>query len=183
MPPLMLGCVIAFLVARRMHAESVYTEPLRRKGLTVSQEATTSDSATERTVSDIMRLPVPPVRETAPLNELANRFLTSANNFLPVVDGKGQLVGMVALQDLKEHLGAGDELRGVIAYDVMRAPPPCVTPNQRLLEVLPVALGSEQRNIPVVNTLKENRLVGALARGEVLNIFSEVIASSKKAEG
>jgi CBS domain-containing protein len=70
-----------------------------------------------------------------------------------VVDGRNQLVGMVALQDLKEYLGAGDELRGIIAYDVMRPPPPCVTPNQRLLEVLPVVLGSEQRNIPVVNTL------------------------------
>jgi hypothetical protein len=57
-----------------------------------------------------------------------------------------------------------------------------VTPNQRLLDVLPVVLASEQRNVPVVNTLKENRLVGALARSEVLGIFSEVIAASNKAE-
>ena len=65
----------------------------------------------------------------------------------------------------------------------MRPPPPCVTPNQRLLEVLPVVLGSEQRNIPVVNTLRENRLVGALRRAEGLAIFSEVIAASRKNEG
>ena len=64
----------------------------------------------------------------------------------------------------------------------MRPPPVCVTPNQRLLDVLPVVLTSEQRNIPVVSTLKENRLVGALARSEVLNIFSEVIATSSKTE-
>ena len=61
-------------------------------------------------------------------------------------------------------------------------PPPCVTPNQRLLEVLPVVLASDIRNVPVVNTLKENRLVGALSRSEVLNIFSEVIAASGKGE-
>jgi len=89
---------------------------------------------------------------------------------------------MVALQDLKEYLGAGEELRAVIAYDVMRPPPACVTPNQRLLDVLPVVLASEQRNIPVVNTLKENRLVGALARTEVLGLFSEAIAARSKAE-
>ena len=76
----------------------------------------------------------------------------------------------------------GIEVLGVIAYDIMRPPPACVTPNQRLLEVLPVVLASEQRNIPVVNTLKENRLVGALARAEVLGIFSEVIAASRKVE-
>jgi H+/Cl- antiporter ClcA/CBS domain-containing protein len=182
MPALMLACVVSVLVTRRLHPASIYTEPLRRKGLILPQEVTASEAATERTVGDLMRAPVPPVRETATLREMADRFLTGANNFLPVVDGKGQLAGLVALQDLKEYLGADEEFRGVIAYDVMRPPPPCVTPNQRLVEVLPVVLGSEQRNIPVVNTLRENRLVGALPRAEVLGIFSEAIAASSKAE-
>lgn len=182
LPPLMLACVVSVLVARRLHPESIYTEGLRQKGVTVSHDATASEAATERTVSDLMRAPVLPVRETTPLGEIAERFLTSANNFLPVVDAKGQLLGVIALQDLKEHLGSGDEVLGVIAYDLMRPPPSCVTPNQRLLEVLPVVLASEQRNIPVVNTLKENRLVGALVRAEVLGIFSEVIAASRKTE-
>jgi len=64
----------------------------------------------------------------------------------------------------------------------MRPPPACVTPNQRLADVLSVVLASEQRNIPVVNTLKENRLVGALPRAQVLRLFSEAIAASSKAE-
>jgi chloride channel protein, CIC family len=182
MPPLMLACVVSILVAGKLHPESIYTEPLRRKGLLVRKDPTASEAATERTVSDLMRAPVTPMRETAALSEIANRFLTSANNFIPVVDAKGQIVGIIALQDLKEFLGSEEQLLGVIAYDIMRPPPVCVTPNQRLLEVLPVVLASEQRNIPVVNTLKENRLVGALGRAEVLGIFSEVIAASQKAE-
>ena len=181
-PPLMLACVVSILVARRLHPESIYTEPLRRKGLIVSQDATASEAAAERTVGDLMRAPVAPVRETAPLREIADRFLVSANNFLPVVDGKGQLLGLVALQDLKEYLGTGEDFQGVIAYDVMRPPPACVTPNQRLLDVLPVVMASEQRNVPVVSTLKENRLVGALVRAEVLGLFAEAIAASSKAQ-
>ncbi len=183
MPPLMLASVVSMLVARRLHPVSIYTEPLRRKGLIVPQEATASEAAAERTVGDLMRAPVPPVRETATLREIADRFLTSANNFLPVVDGRQKLVGLAALQDLKEYLGAEEEFRGVIAYDFMRPPPTCVTPNQRLVEVLPVVLASEQRNIPVVNTLRENRLVGALPRAEVLGMFSEAIAESLQSEG
>jgi CIC family chloride channel protein len=65
MPPLMIACVVSFLVSRRLYPESIYTEPLRRKGVTVSQDATASEAATERTVSELMRLPVPPVRETS----------------------------------------------------------------------------------------------------------------------
>jgi CIC family chloride channel protein len=183
MPPLMLGCVVSILVAGRFVSESVYTEPLRKKGLNIEQDSTQPGTATERTVGDLMHAPVQPVRENSTLQEIADRFLVSPNNFLPVVDTKQQLVGVVALHDLKEYLNAGAELNAVIAYDVMRPPPPCVTPNQRLLDVLPVVLSSEQRNIPVVNTLKENRLVGALARAEVLNLFSEAIASSNRTGG
>ncbi len=182
MPPLMLACVVSILVARRLHPESIYTEPLRKKGLIVSHDPNTSDAASERTVGDLMRAPVAPVRETAGLRELADRFLTSANNFLPVVDEKGQILGLVALQDLKEYLGSGQEFQGVIAFDVMRPPPKCVTPNQRLLDVLPIVLASEQRNIPVVNTLKENRLVGAIGRAEILGLFAEAISAGSKPE-
>lgn len=177
MLPLMLACVVSILVAGRFVAESVYTEPLRRKGLSVVQDSTALGSAMERTVGDITRAPVPPVRENQTLSEIAERFLTSSNNFLPVVDARQQLIGLVALQDLKEYLNAGNELTAVIAYDVMRPPATCVTPNQRLLDVLPVVLASEQRNIPVVNSLKENRLIGSITRSEVLNLFSEAIAA------
>jgi len=180
MPALMLGCVVSILVAGRFVAESVYTEPLRRKGLNVRQDSTDPGAATERIVADVMQAPVAPVRENATLAAIAERFLSSPNNFLPVVDGRDQLIGVVALHDLKEYLNGGAELKAIIAYDVMRPPPPCVTPNQRLLDVLPVVLTSEQRNIPVVSTLKENRLVGALARAQVLSLFSEAIAASSK---
>lgn len=182
MPPLMLACVVSVLVAGKLHPASIYTEPLRRKGLTVSQEANISEAATERTVGDLMRSAVPPIRETATLQEIADRFLSSAHNFVPVVDSQHRLLGVVALQDLKEYLQSGREILGIIAYDVMRPAPACVTPNQPLLDVLPVVLASEQRNIPVVDTLQENHLVGALARAEVLGIFSEVIAARSRSE-
>jgi len=139
----MLACVVSTLVSRRLHDNSIYTEPLSRKGLTVDP----GEVAIEQTVGDLMCAPVTPVRETTPLSEIAARFLASPNNFLPVVDADNQLLGVVALQDLKEHLGQGSEF-GIIAYDVMRPPPPCVTPNQRLFDILPLALNSELRNIP-----------------------------------
>lgn len=178
MPALMLASVISTLVARHLHPDSIYTEPLRQKGLAMETETARAGAATEQTVGDVMRAPVPPVHEVATLREIATRFLTSANNFLPVVDDQQRLLGVVALHDLKEYLNAGQEMNAIIAYDVMRPPPPCLTPNQRLLDALPVLLASEQRNVPVVNTFKENRLVGAVVRAEALGFLSEAIAAS-----
>ncbi len=176
-PPLMLACVVSILVARQLHEESVYTEHLRVKGLALGQETSRPGAAMEQTIGDLMRAPVTPVRENMPVREIADRFLTNSNNFLPVVDAQQRLLGMVALQDLKEFLNANQNLGAVIAYDVMRPPPKCLTPGQRLLEALPTVLESELRNVPVVNNPSENRLVGAVVRAEVLAIFSEAIAT------
>jgi CIC family chloride channel protein len=180
MPPLMLACAVSTLVARRLHTESVYTEPLRRKGLTLSGESVRAGSATEKTVGDLMRLPVPPVLETTTLPELATRFLTDSNNFLPVVNGEQRLVGVVALHDLKEHLHAGQELSGVIAYDIMRPVPAHLTPDQRLGDALSVLIASEMRHVPVVNNHKEERLIGAVLRGEALSLISEAISPAAR---
>ena len=176
MPPLMLACVISTLVARRLHPESIYTEPLRRKGVELERESAQVGAATELTVGDIMQSPVPPVRENTPFPEIADRFLTSTNNFLPVVDPRQRFLGIVALHDLKEWLSAGHELTGVIAYDVMRPPPVCLTPNQKLSDVLPILLESEQRNVPVVSNLSDYKLVGSVARAEALSMLSEAIS-------
>ena len=176
-PPLMLACVVSILVARQLHGESVYTEHLRIKGLALGRENSRAGATMEQTVGDLMHAPVPPLPESMPLPDIANRFLTSANNFLPVVDAQQRLLGMVALQDLKEFLNRPQDLNAVIASDVMRPPPRCLTPGQRLLDALPAVLESELRHVPVVNNPADQRLVGAVVRAEILAIFSEAIAT------
>jgi CIC family chloride channel protein len=175
-PPLMLACVVSILVARQLHGESVYTEHLRVKGLALGQETNRPGAVMEQTVGDFMRVPIVPILETTPLREIASRFLSSPNNFVPVVDARQRLLGVVALQDLKEFLNNAQALEGVIAGDVMRPPPKCLTPGQRLLDALPFVLDCELRNVPIVNNSSENKLVGSVSRAELLNIFSEAIA-------
>ena len=181
MPPLMLACAISTLVSRGLHRESIYTEPLRRKGLSGPRELERLGEATERYVGELMREPVPPVSETATFREIADRFLTGGNNFLPVVDVEQKLVGVVALHDMKEYLHAGHELDTVIAYDIMRPPPPCLTPSQKLIEVFPVLLQSELRNVPVINNDFERRLVGSVLRSEALNLLSDALSARRAA--
>ena len=176
MPALMLGTAISTLVSRGLHANSVYTEPLKLRSLEV--ESFRVGAATEQTIGDLMRAPVTPLRENTTLPEIAERFLSSPNNYLPVVDAQYRLLGLVALQDLKEYLGQASGLNAVIATDIMRPRPPCLVPGQKLLDALPVLLASEQRNVPVVNTREENRLVGAMLRAEALAELSEMIAAN-----
>jgi chloride channel protein, CIC family len=182
MPALMLVCVVASLVSRGFHPASVYTAPLQHRGLVTGEESTEVGAATQRTVGELMLAPVAPVKHNTPLPDIGKRFVTSPNNFLPVVDEDQRLVGLVALQDLKEFLNAGQELRGVIAADVMRPPPACLTPGQRLIDAFPVLLASELRNVPVVNSHAENRLIGSVPRAEALGQLVEAIEKSSAAK-
>jgi CIC family chloride channel protein len=177
MPPLMLACAVSTLVARRLHAGSVYTAPLHRQGVPSVDDNLQPGAATQKKVGDLMRDPIRPVLLSASFQQVADRFLASTTNHLPVVDSQQRLLGIIALQDLKEHLNAGQVLSAVIAYDLMRPPPYCLTPNQSLTEALPVLLASEIQNIPVVNSLEQHCLVGALSRSEALGLLSEVITT------
>jgi CIC family chloride channel protein len=183
MPPLMLACVVAVLVSRQLHPDSVYTEHMRLKGLSFQRESEQAGAAMDKCVGDLMNEPVPPLRETVSIREIANRFLANSNNFLPVVDEHQRLVGVVALQDLKEFLHDNQDLASVIALDLMRPPPKCLMPGQRLLDALPLVLESEFRNIPVINSPGEKRLIGSLSRAQMLAIFSEAIAAKTKPAG
>jgi CIC family chloride channel protein len=175
MPPLMLACALSTLVSRGLHRDSVYTEPLRRKGITAKDEDERLGAATETSVGEIMREPVPPVRPNTTFSELAARFLTTTNNFIPVVDETQRFIGVVALQDMKEYLHRGTEMNGVIAYDIMREPPQALTPNQKLTDAFPILLQSEQRNVPVINNRIESHLVGSVRRSEALQMISEAL--------
>ena len=179
MPPLMLACAVSTLVARGLHPESIYTEPLRIKGIAPNPEQERFGEATQTFVGEIMREPVPPVRENVGFQTLAERFLTSTNNFIPVVNDEQRLMGMVALHDMKEYLHTGHEMNGVIAYDIMRESPHALTPNQKLVDAFPTLLQSELRNVPVVNNRIENRLVGSVLRSEALALISEALAARR----
>ena len=178
MPPLMIGCVVATLVSQKLHKASVYSAPLHRRGLVVDQESRRMGSATDRCIGDVMVGPTSPIKETSSLPEISEIFLHSPRNYLPVLSIDKRLVGVISLQDLKAHLNAGDELRAVIALDLMRPPETFLTPNRRLMEALPEIMGSEMEMIPVVNSNREMRLVGSVSRSETLGLMSEVIARS-----
>jgi CIC family chloride channel protein len=175
MPPLMIGCVVATLISRGLHKPSVYTAPLYRRGLEFDQEDRQMGSATDLCVGDLMKGPTSPIKETDHLPQISEIFLKSPRNYLPVLSKDKRLVGIISLQDVKAHLSGGDELRAIIALDLMRPVETVLTPNTHLMDALPTIMSSEIEMIPVVNTEREMRLVGSISRSQTLGSLSESI--------
>ena len=124
--------------------------------------------------------PTSPIKETAVLPEISDIFLKSPRNYLPVLSNDKRLVGIISLQDVKAYLNAGEELRAVIALDLMRPLETMLTPNARLMDALPTIMGSEMEMIPVVNSEREMRLVGSVSRSKTLGLLSEALGESSQ---
>ena len=128
----------------------------------------------------MMRSPVPPVRENTTLPQLAERFLGSQNNFIPVVDAQTRLLGVVALQDLKEYLGGGQELNAIIAWrgDAARSALSAAGPaiNGRAADV------AGQRTTECswwsIRWRRSALPIGSVPRAEALAALSEAIAAN-----
>ena len=132
-------------------------------------------SATDLCVGDLMKEPTSPIEETDHLPQISEIFLKSPRNYLPVLSKDKRLVGIISLQDVKAHLSGGDELRAIIALDLMRPVETVLTPNTHLMDALPTIMSSEIEMIPVVNTEREMRLVGSISRSQTLGSLSESI--------
>jgi CIC family chloride channel protein len=83
MPPLMLACAVATLVARRLHPQSIYTEPLLRKrpGTRPRKSPSRRRDGTNRRGLDAAAGSARARKH--PFRAIAERFLTLPNNFLP----------------------------------------------------------------------------------------------------
>jgi CBS domain-containing protein len=84
---------------------------------------------------------------------------------LPVVDEEGTLVGIVTDYDLLQAMIDGRDLRKITAAEVMSNNPLTVTEDQTLAQVADLFQDRYITRVPVV---KEGKLVGILARRDLL---------------
>lgn len=160
--PLMLACVSAFFVARGLSRESVYTRKLH------GTEGHAETPLFLLHVRDLMKKDPLCVTETASFGQIAGILAAHTFKHLYVVDAERQFRGAVALQDLKPFLLDTDLPEVVIALDLMHDDIPVLLSDASLKESLEVFARHDGERLPVLDNLSNRRLVGALAKTDVL---------------
>jgi CIC family chloride channel protein len=160
--PLMLACVSAFLVARQLDRDSVYSRQLR------GSSAQGDTPLFLLHVRDLMKKEPLCVLETAGFEEIAGVLASHTFKHLYVVDAQRRFLGSIALQDLKPFLLDHDIPRMVIALDIMHDDVPTLTSDASLKESLEVFSRHDGERLPVLDNPTQRRLLGALAKTDVL---------------
>jgi chloride channel protein, CIC family len=171
--PLMLACVSAFYVARGLSPESVYSRQLHGNG------AHSETPLFLLHVRDLMKKDPICVMETSGFAQIAKVLAANTFKHLYVVDANRRFLGAIALQDLKPFLLDTDLPHVVIALDLMHDDVPVLTSDASLKESLEVFGRHDGERLPVLDNPRERRLVGSLAKTDVLLTLAHGIGNGE----
>ena len=103
--------------------------------------------------------------------DLALQLSSGLYSGLPVIDGKGKVLGVVTEFDLLNTIRNGRDLQTIKAEDIMTQPAICAHEDEELYSVITKMTEKNVIRIPVVG--EDGKLVGVIARADVLSHMIE----------
>lgn len=172
--PLMIGSVIAFLIAQWLVGGSLYNHLLAMNGIDLEQRMEDGQPWRNLTASMVMQERVETLSSQLPLSEVREAFVRSHHRGFPVLEN-GRLVGIVTQSDLAERIEQLTDGSSATLADVMTPQPVTVNPNTPLTDVLYVLNRFQLSRLPVTDG---QRLVGIITRADIIRAESEQLSGS-----
>ncbi|MGI9038413.1 MAG: chloride channel protein [Gemmatimonadota bacterium] len=167
--PLMLVCVVSYLIARRLSPESIYSEALARTGDRIVHGADRSALEHVR-VSDCFDRDPDVVLEDAPVRSLLGQIRESRQSGFPVVTRDLEFSGMLNYQQVARALEEG-LMDVVIAADLQVPEEESVTPQDTLLTAMRKMNLRDVDLLPVLQGPDSRRLIGLLSRADIMEAY------------
>ncbi|HEX8012445.1 MAG TPA: ClcB-like voltage-gated chloride channel protein [Casimicrobiaceae bacterium] len=160
--PLMLGCVIAYFVARSYREASMYSASVRRsRGAEIASWESLS-------VGTLIKPALPCIGEEATLADVERAFLAHPVRHVYVLDAQRRLSGAIALQEVQPFLFRRGSLPEPRIADLIRRDFPLLTPDTNLGDALQKFLGHSGERLPVVASDSDRRLLGVVSKSDLL---------------
>ncbi len=173
--PLMLCGALAYLTARRVYPNSVYSEWLVRRGEII--ESGRDTAVLDRlTVAESFNRAPHVISEEASVRTIIDTIAVSPQTEFPVTDADGRLVGMLSYDDLRTILiNAEQYAEVVLASDVARSQFEWVTPADPLSTALRQLEVRGSHYIPVVDSEQGQKFLGLIGRQQILASYDRAL--------
>jgi CBS domain-containing protein len=103
--------------------------------------------------------------------DLALQLLSGMHSGLPVVDGRGKVIGVVTEFDLLRAVHEGKDLQTVKAEEIMSRTVVCAQENDALDDIIAKMMEHHIIRLPVVG--EDGKLIGVIARPDLLRHLIE----------
>ncbi len=170
--PVMVAAIIASLLAKRLRRYSIYTEPLRGRGIELPWRMEEAVLAGLK-AADLVRPDAEVLHPGDHYRKVVETFLSGRRQRLFVVAEDRRLLGAISLHDIKHVLEHPEALTAVVAHDLMVPVGTVVRKDERLHRATQLFASSEYERLPVVDD--EGRLLGVLAKRDLLAVYAQEV--------
>ncbi len=167
--PVMIACILSTVVASSLKDESIYTQKLKWKGISLRQGREETILRHLR-VRNVLRREYRIFPEESTLPSILAEALGSTQTTFPVVAPDGRLAGVIRVQDVHRALDDRGVLEGVVVAADLATPTRSVGPEASVEEALDLLTETGADLLPVVDT--DERVVGVVFAADILDRYS-----------
>ncbi len=170
--PIMISCVISNIVSKKIESGSIYTMKLIRRGESV--EIGKDRTILKRLrVADVIVSNCITIQMETPFHEILRLMRTTNADAFPVLNSKGEFVGMIGLPQVSKTL-QNEKVQGhLLARDMVSSDQYTLTLNKDLSEVYNEMRVGEQDCLPVVAEDDNKKLIGIVTRFHVMYRYNK----------
>lgn len=177
--PLMAAVIVGLVVSRALRRDSVYTLGLARQGVRL-QRGRDVEVLETLTVGEVMETNMPVLLESDALSTAADQFLQSRHHGLAVINGAGDLIGILTIQDLERIQAKNTDMTGLTIGDVCTRDLLVAHPDESIGAGLRRMSRRDIGRLPVVDYENPKHLVGVLRRTDLVRAYD--IALTRRTE-
>jgi chloride channel protein, CIC family len=171
--PLMIGAVVAYLVAEQLFPDSIYQHLLTRKGINIERPDLVARRWEGLIAADIMQRRVETLTSQMTIEEAIQAFASSHHRGFPILD-EGRLVGIITQSDLAALPSQSWDVRTPLSK-IMTKRVITVTPQDTLTSILHLLDRHQVSRLPVIEGRK---LVGIITRADIIRGEAERVSSN-----
>lgn len=169
--PLMLTSVVAHLTGGGMEPHSIYARRLAMKGDLITHN---KDKAvlTLMKLDKVIETDLKTVSVEATLGDLVKVVSRSSRNIFPVIGSKGELLGIVLLDDIRKIMFNQDLYATTYVRDYMTTPPTIVDVTDPMDVVMKKFEETSAWNLPVI---QDDKYIGFVSKAKIFNTYRRVL--------
>ncbi len=172
--PLMITCILSTIIFKSLSRESIYTLKLVHRNIVIKDGAEINIMKSIY-VKDIYTSVYESIGANWNFDRLVTAVLSGKAPYFPVVDGKKNVIGIISIHDIKEHLYEKNILKDIlIATDIASTDIITVTPETDCHTVLSIMSSKNLEGLPVVNAGTE-KIIGMIWRKDILDAYNKEI--------
>jgi CBS domain-containing protein len=165
----MSACIISTLVSHGLQTGSLFTEPLRRKGILLPETLAPSWLREPR-ISEFLNPSAETVHAAATFARVMDAFLRSPleHDRLYVVDKDGAYLGAISLHEIKLFFRESENLDPVIAIDILDPSFPTLCADDPVSRAIEILAESDAERLPVLDGPSSRKLLGSISKRQLL---------------